>query len=80
MRQLLLDDEEQDRPMQWVHFLEVRGAYCISLLLLTRIQVMRKMGFEYDPTAAGPSVRFDPPNPRYRVSSIHIKLVVLRTT
>lgn len=29
---------------------------------------MREMGFEYDPTTAGSSVRFDPPNPRDPVS------------
>jgi hypothetical protein len=27
-------------------------------------QVMREMGFEYDPSTAGSSVRFDPPDPR----------------
>ena len=33
-----------------------------------QLQVMREMGFEYDPTSAGSAVRFDPPNPRDPVS------------
>jgi hypothetical protein len=28
---------------------------------------MREMGFEYDPSTAGSSVRFDPPDPRDKV-------------
>lgn len=32
------------------------------------VQVMREMGFEYDPSTAGSSVRFDPPDPRDPVS------------
>jgi hypothetical protein len=31
---------------------------------------MREMGFEYDPTTAGSSVRFDPPDPRDKVRPI----------
>lgn len=31
-------------------------------------EVMRDMGFRYDPSTAGSSVRFDPPNPKDRVS------------
>ena len=30
---------------------------------------MREMGFSYDPSTAGSSVRFDPPNPNDRVST-----------
>jgi hypothetical protein len=29
---------------------------------------MREMGFEYDPSTAGSSVRFDPPNKNEKVS------------
>ncbi|KAG9316615.1 hypothetical protein JVU11DRAFT_2669 [Chiua virens] len=39
------------------------------------LKVMREMGFKYDPSTAGSSVRFDPPNPKDRVthpdSTIH---------
>ena len=37
-------------------------------LVTERIKVMRELGFEYDPSTAGSSVRFDPPNPNDRVS------------
>lgn len=30
---------------------------------------MREMGFEFDPSTAGSSVRFDPPNPKDKVCS-----------
>ena len=30
---------------------------------------MRELGFDYDPSTAGSSVRFDPPNPNDRVST-----------
>lgn len=33
------------------------------------LQLMRDMGFKYDPSTAGSSVRFDPPNPEDRVRS-----------
>ncbi|KZT29034.1 hypothetical protein NEOLEDRAFT_1154103 [Neolentinus lepideus HHB14362 ss-1] len=51
MHQLLRtkDDQKMGRaPMKWEQFLKV----------------MREMGFSYDPSTAGSSVRFDPPNPR----------------
>lgn len=32
------------------------------------LQIMREMGFEYDPSTAGSSVRFDPPNKNDKVS------------
>jgi hypothetical protein len=35
---------------------------------------MREMGFQYDPSTAGSSVRFDPPDPRdsVRVFSLYL--------
>lgn len=36
--------------------------------MLTLMQVMREMGFSYDPSTAGSSVRFDPRDPRDSVS------------
>ncbi|EPQ57181.1 hypothetical protein GLOTRDRAFT_39174 [Gloeophyllum trabeum ATCC 11539] len=41
------DEKKGQAPMKWEHFLKV----------------MREMGFEYDPSTAGSSVRFDPPDP-----------------
>ncbi|KAF8844311.1 hypothetical protein BDN67DRAFT_765829 [Paxillus ammoniavirescens] len=35
------------------------------------VKVMREMGFEYDPSTAGSSVRFDPPNPGDRSITFH---------
>ncbi|EJD03112.1 uncharacterized protein FOMMEDRAFT_156484 [Fomitiporia mediterranea MF3/22] len=35
------------------------------------LQVMRELGFEYDPSTAGSSVRFDPPNPNDRSITFH---------
>ena len=32
------------------------------------LQIMREMGFDYDPSTAGSSVRFDPPNKNEKVS------------
>lgn len=32
---------------------------------------MREMGFTIDPSAAGSSVRFDPPNPKDRSITFH---------
>ncbi|KAH8119258.1 hypothetical protein DFH11DRAFT_1686181 [Phellopilus nigrolimitatus] len=34
------------------------------------LQIMRELGFEYDPSTAGSSVRFDPPNPNDRVRTL----------
>lgn len=56
--------------LKWEQFLQVSlvvyfacapGSYDGS-------QIMKEMGFEYDPSTAGSSVRFDPPNPTDRVS------------
>ncbi|KAF8973070.1 hypothetical protein BDZ97DRAFT_1779193 [Flammula alnicola] len=54
MHQLLQPPEERKSaraPMKWESFLKL----------------MREMGFEYDPSTAGSSVRFDPPNKNDRV-------------
>lgn len=32
------------------------------------VQIMREMGFSYDPSTAGSSVRFDPPDKNDKVS------------
>jgi hypothetical protein len=39
---------------------------------------MREMGFEYDPSTAGSSVRFDPPskNDKVRMLSMHRMLLI----
>ncbi|KAI0093110.1 hypothetical protein BDY19DRAFT_989781 [Irpex rosettiformis] len=58
MHQLLhtAEDEKQGiAPLKWEHFLKV----------------MREMGFSYDPSTAGSSVRFDPPDPRDRPITFH---------
>ncbi|KAG1809301.1 uncharacterized protein BJ212DRAFT_1448757 [Suillus subaureus] len=53
MHQLLrAGDDERRGAMKWENFLKV----------------MRDMGFSYDPSTAGSSVRFDPPNDEDRVS------------
>ncbi|KIJ49573.1 hypothetical protein M422DRAFT_246653 [Sphaerobolus stellatus SS14] len=46
---------EGKKPMKWEQFL----------------RVMRAMGFEYDPSTAGSSVRFDPPDPKDRSITFH---------
>jgi hypothetical protein len=55
----LLNTAESDTngiaPMKWEQFLKI----------------MREMGFEYDPTTAGSSVRFDPPDPRDKPITFH---------
>ncbi|KIM45307.1 hypothetical protein M413DRAFT_441989 [Hebeloma cylindrosporum] len=35
------------------------------------LKIMREMGFSYDPSTAGSSVRFDPPNPNDRPITFH---------
>ncbi|PCH43414.1 hypothetical protein WOLCODRAFT_138330 [Wolfiporia cocos MD-104 SS10] len=49
------DDKKGIAPMKWEHFLKV----------------MREMGFTYDPSTAGSSVRFDPPDPRDMPITFH---------
>ena len=36
-----------------------------------RTKIMREMGFEIDPSTAGSSVRFDPPNPKDNSITFH---------
>ncbi|KII92754.1 hypothetical protein PLICRDRAFT_37552 [Plicaturopsis crispa FD-325 SS-3] len=58
MHQLLNTSEDETKgtkPMKWDTFLKV----------------MREMGFEYDPSTAGSSVRFDPPDKRDRSITFH---------
>jgi hypothetical protein len=58
MHQLLRTGEDagkQPSPMKWDTF----------------VKLMREMGFEYDPSTAGSSVRFDPPNSKDHPISIH---------
>ncbi|KAG1731502.1 uncharacterized protein EDB91DRAFT_1058741 [Suillus paluster] len=56
MHQLLrAGDDEKRGAMKWENFLKV----------------MRDMGFEYDPSTAGSSVRFDPPNTGDRSITFH---------
>ncbi|KAH0827858.1 hypothetical protein J3R83DRAFT_3485 [Lanmaoa asiatica] len=43
------------------------------------VKVMREMGFKYDPSTAGSSVRFDPPNPEDRVSCTNHQVIALIT-
>jgi len=42
------DEKKGKAPMRWENF----------------VKVMEGMGFKYDPSTAGSSVRFDPPDPR----------------
>lgn len=39
----------------------------VAVMLAELAQVMREMGFQYDPSTAGSSVRFDPPDPKDEV-------------
>jgi len=51
----LIGVDEKVAPMKWDNFL----------------RVMREMGFGYDPSTAGSSVRFDPPDPKDPSITIH---------
>lgn len=55
MQQLLHPGEEKQGGLKWDSFLKV----------------MREMGFSYDPSTAGSSVRFDPPNKRDKSITFH---------
>jgi len=58
MHQLLRTSEEagkQPSPMKWDTF----------------VKLMKEMGFEYDPSTAGSSVRFDPPSPTDHPFMVH---------
>ena len=73
MSQLLgsSEDEAQGRSaMKWEEFLKVCGivpCYTGVTSALFLRQVMHDMGFSYDPSTAGSSVRFDPPDKRDKV-------------
>ena len=69
----LLNTSENDKtgaPMKWETFLKVIGVFFWISKYLAEIflQIMREMGFDYDPSTAGSSVRFDPPNKNEKVS------------
>jgi hypothetical protein len=68
MHQLL--NTSENAPMKWETFVKVIGVIFEypSALADFFIQIMREMGFEYDPSTAGSSVRFDPPNKNEKVS------------
>lgn len=72
MHQLLNTSEDEKKglaPMKWEHFLKVWVAMELRKWVYSEVsQVMREMGFTYDPSTAGSSVRFDPPDPRDVVS------------
>ncbi|KAL4073921.1 hypothetical protein J3A83DRAFT_4506711 [Scleroderma citrinum] len=55
MKQLLHIGDEKQGGLKWEHFLKV----------------MQDMGFSCDPSTAGSSVRFDPPNKKDKPISIH---------
>ncbi|KAG6885905.1 hypothetical protein C0993_007923 [Termitomyces sp. T159_Od127] len=58
MHQLLNTAEDETKgtaPMKWENF----------------VKLMREMGFDYDPSTAGSSVRFDPPDPRDSPITFH---------
>ena len=68
--------DEKLGAMKWENFLKV-GILCfldvhIAVTPLL-VQVMREMGFTYDPSTAGSSVRFDPPNREDPVSSLLVR-------
>ncbi|KIO10195.1 hypothetical protein M404DRAFT_21860 [Pisolithus tinctorius Marx 270] len=59
MQQLLHPGEEKQGGLKWESFLKV----------------MREMGFSCDPSTAGSSVRFDPPNKRDKSITFHKRAV-----
>lgn len=71
MHQLLntSENEKQGAPMKWESFLKVIGVlFGYPSTAADLLQIMREMGFECDPSTAGSSVRFDPPNKNEKVS------------
>ena len=78
----LLSTSENDKhraPMKWESFLKVIGVLFVYTSIATNLlQIMREMGFEYDPSTAGSSVRFDPPNKNDKVS-VHKVLCFVST-
>jgi hypothetical protein len=68
----LMSTSENDKhgaPMKWGSFLKVTGVlFGYPSTAADVLQIMREMGFEYDPSTAGSSVRFDPPNKNEKVS------------
>ena len=68
----LMSTSENDKtgaPMKWESFVKVIGVLFgyLSTAADFFLQIMREMGFTYDPSTAGSSVRFDPPNKNEKV-------------
>lgn len=76
----LMSTSENDKsgaPMKWESFLKVIGVFFgYPSTAADFLQIMREMGFEYDPSTAGSSVRFDPPNKNEKVSIHWVLLFV----
>ena len=68
----LMNTSENDKhgaPMKWESFVKVIGVlFGYPITAADFLQIMREMGFECDPSTAGSSVRFDPPNKNEKVS------------
>lgn len=67
MHQLLNTAEDEKKgtaPMKWENFLRVGNTDLFYIYSDFHSQLMREMGFDYDPSTAGSSVRFDPPDTR----------------
>ena len=72
MRQMI-GTKEGLQPMKWENFLKV-GLYRNPRSRVRAAhwsQIMREMGFQIDPSTAGSSVRFDPPNQKDRSITFH---------
>jgi hypothetical protein len=71
MRQMI-GTKDGLQPMKWDSFLKVgpHNTY-VCIHITHQIQIMREMGFEMDPSTAGSSVRFDPPNPKDSSITFH---------
>jgi hypothetical protein len=72
MRQMI-GTKDGLQPMKWESFLKVGLCHnprsCVRAAHWS--QIMREMGFQIDPSTAGSSVRFDPPNPKDRSITFH---------
>lgn len=69
MQQLMhTNADEKVGTLKWDNFVKVSFTTGFLSPMINVIQVMREMGFGYDPSTAGSSVRFDPPDPRDKVS------------
>lgn len=63
--------QDKKGALKWEQFLQVGELNLCWVTELTVLkQIMRELGFEYDPSTAGSSVRFDPPNGTDRVCNL----------